>query len=366
MLTRALVAALLFSASGSLEAQSEPEAAPTPSGLEGLSVSAGAAATLRANTPLHDYYKILLRDRVLSKRGTKVDLLDPSQQFAFPDQSQDISNDTPGFLFDLATGSGTGVGDFFQTLGTRSIRGPSLNLSPFRTTGNLVARLDGKEIGATVTVDTPSLHVPNLRGKPKQSIANWLVLGVGGQGKWQHGIPDAVNAGAAVATFRGFLGTAWGWRPSRSRSMPFTIETLLKKYPTFESMKKRREDLYTSDPTQLESIMDSIVVNISGLSAPPSGQAEYEGAVRRAFDAERKSYALAPTSAIWIESNGAYQFTGTTSLRFQRNVAVSYTLWWDTGSTSRSMLQFRYENGPPVGSTAAGIDRVLATIGLNF
>jgi len=286
-----------------------PKASASPSGIEGLQVTLSALATLRRPSTVSFYNKFSYKDTLLNEHGTKITNLDPTHQFVFDNVDQHLGNDTNGLIFDLATGQGEAKGNLFKLLKISSLRGPEINLKPFRFAGQLSGRLDSKDIALNFGLEAPaqSLPIKTKRG----SISNWLILGAGGLSSWQHDIPDAKNQVSGVLTFRSFVGVARDWKPSRSRSMPFSLDDFLHDYPTLVAAKTHYNALLAADATaDLPNLEDTMVLAVVNPPIPPQNQADYLREVPKAFEAMRKQYAKAPSWALWVEDSGWYMLTG--------------------------------------------------------
>ena len=373
---------------------STPLSSPPPL-IEGLRAAAGVSVNFRASLGTSSYYSLIYKDRTLTDRGTKINYLDTTHQFVIPDETpklpngattprvldtKDLPDETQSFLFNLATGSVQGSGNFFNALGINSFLAPRLNLGLFRTTGGISGSLDGREILVSLGVETPSLHLSQLKPRGQRVTrrqrslasvpANWLNFGLAGRQQFQHGFAGAKDQLSGLITYRGFIGNSFRWRPSNTRTLPFTLEEFKAKYGTLKMAQERRIELSAAQnahPTnKFPNLVDALVASLATNEAEVT-EANYSEKVNQRYAALKAGYLLEPTWALWVESNGQYDFTGNAQGdRFKNNLATVATYAWDTGRGARSQIQLRYENGYPTGGSRDKVDRFVASFGLNF
>ena len=356
-----------------------------PSILEGLQIQSGLTFQLRQPVGTVGYYKVSYKDQLVSQHGTASTTLDATHQFTFdknagPNQTKAIptDTDTPRFQLDLATGKGDLTGSLFNALGVNSFLAPRLNLGPFRTAGRLSGRFDGKEIDYALSIESPTVHPLRYAGIPRSAnIANWLVVGFGGEQQYQHSLPNAVNQVTAQLTYRSFIGKATRWRPSKTRSVPFTIDEIIDAYKDPKELKDQADVISARGDQAPRTLAEDFIFQnarefirtvtgniVPGASTTPAG---YKAYLLDAYERYSKGYLMEPTYGVWIENTGQYNFTGTAQGdRFKYALAVVLTYWRDFGPKARSQFQLRYESGYDYGNQQVRYDRVLASVGLNF
>lgn len=360
-----------------------------PSLLEGLQIQSGLTFRLRQPVGTIGYYKIVYKDQMLGQHGEATNRLDATHQFTFskPDEAKPVTTtdaaDTPRFLLDLTSGKGDLSGALFNALGVNSFLAPKLNLGPFRTAGQLSGRFDGREIDYALSIESPTVHPLSYAGIPhKANIANWLVVGFGGEQQYQHGLPNAVNQVTAQLTYRSFIGKATRWRPSKTRTVPFSAADITSAYKTKEALAAQGDVLAARGDQAPRTLAEDFILQLSaeftpptlpGGHPPPPGKfdpgtpAGYRAYVQDAYERYSAGYLTEPTYGVWLENTGQYKFTGDPQGdRFKYALAVVLSYWRDFGPKARSQFQLRYESGYDYGSQQERFDRVLLTAGLNF
>jgi hypothetical protein len=359
-----------------------------PSILEGLQIQSGLSLRMRQPVGTIGYYNVTYKDQMITQHGKSFQNLDATHQFTFdkatetkPNASPTDATDTPRFLLDLTSGKGDLTGSLFNALGVNSFLAPRLDLGPFRMAGRLSGRFDGREINYALSVETPTIKPLRYAGIPRSAnIANWLVVGFGGEQQYQHNIPNAVNQITAQLTYRSFIGKATRWRPSKTRSVPFTLDDLNKAYHEKTNLIHEAFVITERGKNAPRTAVDDFIVQmaselglITGNGPPPTGgddtstPAGYTSYLQKAYTGFSNGYLTEPTYGVWVENTGQYKFTGDAQGdRFKYALALVLSYWRDFGSKARSQFQLRYESGYDYGNQQERYDRVLMSVGLNF
>lgn len=96
-------------------------------------------------------------------------------------------------------------------------------------------------------------------------------------------------------------------------------------------------------------------------------EADFNTWLSRTITIALPSYTLQPKYAAWLETEGWYNFAGKTSGQRARGiVAPTVTYYFALNGKSRSDIQVRYETGFDYAAPTTRVNRVIATLGLDF
>jgi hypothetical protein len=354
----AAIAAVLVLALQGAAAQAP---APAPSKFAGVELVVGLTQGFRPSFS-KEYHRFSYKGQQLAEGGKKPTALDATGLFSLP-VAPTLGGGVPGVTADIYEGTGKLTGDLFDAINLHELAVPKVDLGRYFYGASRVAgAFDGSSFNAAAGVEAFPLHLTQLGLNKKLDTANWLVPGVLVSQAWERG-QDAETSG--IATYRMFVGRAFGWSRSAADPTPFDIDEFVKKHPDFASFEKFYREIQGRPLNAAKSVEEDFVVNQFGrVSADP---AHFETLLRGAFQRGIQNYHLQPTHAFWLESKGWYTFSGPSQgPRWKPLVALVVTVWGDFGAKARSQFQIRYENGFDRADPKTRQNRLLVTLGLNF
>lgn len=337
-----------------------PQPAPVLQLWNGLSVKAGLSYGFDAHDK-HGYYSVTYRGNPIASNGKETVAADASGKFAI-DKADKTSSTAPGFQMDVFSSPGKLTGDLFDLLNVHEFGFKPVQLGPdWRGQSELAGDLDFHQLSGAIGIEHMPLHLQDIglipTDKPN-SLANWLLPGLMVSG--QKG-----GSETAIVTYRAFLGKSEGWKPSRSKQVPFEVDALLGKYPTFDDLSAAVRGLPASNShTMQENFMIFEAHSGQWNKVPAPAYAE---TIRKDYKAYTDPYLKEPSWAYWLEGKGWWTVSGDPQgPAFKPLTAAVLTFWSDSGQHSRSQLQFRYEYGYDRADPKTKLNRGLVTVGLNF
>jgi hypothetical protein len=196
---------LLFGALNVL-AQADP-AAQNPAPVNTFELDAGYAIAIDGDQKDDTFYRVVYAGKMIKEAGTPFKFaegLDLAEEVA-----PEASGDRPQLAFNLVGGAAALGGTLIEADGAKPLQLRGLEKLDLRGTALITAKTAGGPIQVAAGLETPPFRIP---GASAHNYTNWLVFGA----DVLHREQTDTNADDdfALATYRAFLGKAFGWRKS--------------------------------------------------------------------------------------------------------------------------------------------------------
>ena len=370
------LAALSLTFAASAFAQGAAGEERLPLGLDKLEIEGGYKADYVAGRKSEGWHRLTYRGKPVSERGTPLPFTETVLLDA-PKADLKVADDTD-LVLRFEDGTLGLAGGLFDMSGVQPIS--FTGLGDFKLRGTAFAAADNsfKQVQFGAGVQTAPQRIPGLAGR---EVANWIVLGINAQRR--DSTDAAADSNFAAATYRAFVGKAFGWRtPER---------------PQIEALAKRLSDAYLRDaPTMADALAKKAQIDKDEKSS--AEQRRFARAVTAARLAIRsrlretnrtemddkemdalwaaaardfelgavEAIALRPTVSVYAELSGWYEFRGgDTSSRSKSLFTLSADYWFMPGRDD-VFLRMRYENGHERGAPDTRKNQLLASIALRF
>jgi hypothetical protein len=350
-----LTIALIASALGTGAFGDEPNVQPAGGDKSlGLQVQLGGTLQLSGERKADSFHRIIFKGEMLSSKGEKAKHTDPSHQFfnSGDAEKSDHDTDTNDLFLDFVRGSGSIKNDLLNGYGIDKIPLPRLLGPKFRSILRGGANLDGSRASLAFGYETEASHpIPN-----RLADSNWLVPGVNAEQRWTKGSkPTTVG----TLTYRLFFGSST-WEKN-ALPAPFLFEEVLKLAPTVNDLLKFNDEKPATDNRDLREFL----IDQAGSDAYREGMENYRAVIKSAYDDSALAYRLGLANALWVESDGWWDFVGEDHPRAKTFFAVVWSVLNNVSSRGVTNLQVRYETGFDRNDPNR-INRVIGTLGFVF
>ena len=218
----------------------------------------------------------------------------------------------------------------------------------------------GNQVQIAVGLETPALHVPVLS---TGGVTHWLVIGVNAQ---RQDMTDAESGDDdfGLATFRVFLGKAFGWRKSANvAETALRLEAqLLEQAPTYsagQELASRLESIQPSQRTQFQQLLLDTIHDVE------PGE-NWGTAVREIAVGTADAITDQPTLALYGECSGWHVFSGALAGTRTRALATVTADQWPFVGRDDIFLRLRYEVGYERAVPQVRLNQLLASVSLRF
>lgn len=220
-------------------------------------------------------------------------------------------------------------GTIFDALGLRDFRVPALR--NVRLVGGLAGRFGADQrLSLGFGLESAPIHPLGVG-----SIPNYAMVGVLGEARYQDA-SEGGNQDAVSATYRVFAGVSGGNVLTRERSLErdALIERVEAGAFPFENWAREAQKNRNAE------VRAMFALALADYGADPDHARENLLRVVRAYYVPNQ-----PSTALWLEGEGAYRLDGTSDERWRTTYALTAN-WWPAPETPDHLrVQFRYENG---------------------
>jgi hypothetical protein len=349
------VAALALVASGA----SAQAGLQNPAPVRAITIDGGYAFRFDSAGENEGYYRLAYKGKPVRekgtpfKRATSLDLVAPKLTKA--------GGDVPTLAFRYEHDAASAGGGLLEALGAKEL--PLSGLSSLGLRGVAQMGADSKldHIQAAVGLETPPVRVP---GFAQTGASNWLVIGINAERREATDSTPDVNL--ALATFRGFLGKAFGWRKSAdvNQTAAKLVKDILELAPTHKDAVALSQRIQDSIPvvTDRTPVQRLIIV----LATEVETDAAWTTGVRDLAFGHADAITDQPTAAIYTEWSGWLDLASDpTSGRF-RSLFTATVDYWFLHARDDVLLSLRYELGYERATPQAKKNQFLVTIGLRL
>ncbi|MFN0180532.1 MAG: hypothetical protein ACKVZ0_17160 [Gemmatimonadales bacterium] len=339
----------------SVAAQADNQS-PTPS--RAISIDGGYAIQLGTGGPDKGFYRVVWEGRSLREHGVPfkyaraLDLLAPALDRA--------GGDVPAIAFRYENDRASANGGLLEALGASELPLPGLSQLGLRGVARIGADADFKQITGAVGLETPPVRLPGLANS---GVSNWLVFGINAERR------EATDSGpadgnVALATFRGFVGKALGWRKSADvgRTAGKLVRDLLELAPTRAAAITLRARIDSIPANQRTSLQQTL---LDGIPEAASDEDWVRTVEEMAFG-EADAITDQPTAALYAEGSGWVDFgSDPAGGRFKSLLTASLDYWF-LPTRDDVLLRLRYEFGYERAEPGIKKNRLLVTIGVRL
>jgi hypothetical protein len=372
----AVLAALSLAIGSAALAQGAAKEERLPLGFDKLEIEGGYKADYVEGRKSEGWYRLTYKGKPVAERGTSLPFTETVLLDA-PKADLKVSDDTD-LVLRFEDGTLGLAGGLFDMSGVRPISFTGLEGLNLRGTAFVAADNSFKQVQFGAGLQTEPMRVPGLAGR---EVANWIVLGVNAQRR------DSTDAAAdnsfAAATYRAFVGKAFGWRTPAKQQIEALARRLADAYlrdaPTMTEAlaKKTQIDNDKNSGTEQRRFARAVTaarleIRRKLLDTKRTEMSEEEmtaiwtSAAREFEEGAIEAISLRPTVAVYAELSGWYEFRGGgTSSRSKSLFTLSADYWFLPGRDD-VFLRVRYENGHERGAPDMRKNQLLTSVALRF
>ena len=340
--------------------------------VDGFIIDLGYNGDLSSGHKNATFYQVSYKGKMLSQHGTAPNPTDITNAFQTPNAQQAASGDTNAYSVVLKQGVAKLSGGYFDALGNQASTIPLGFLRNFRGDARLSGTTDGKTVNTAVGLESLPLHPLQWIGANRNRTAtDWLLVGI--DGERQSGSPDASNAtpltqNAALATYRTFIGKAFGWHAARTNTI--TQADVLKEAKTLAAARKlpyvqnaSPQGAVQREVVELLAPFNPVTSPIKDTDPQATDEVWWKTAVVEDVSAYNRANGDTPTNAVYFESSGWYTLSGNPQgSKAKAMFGLSFQHWISDTPNQQSTLEVRYEDGYDRAAPTLRIDRFLVTI----
>ena len=351
--------------------------------VQGLQVNLGYQGEVKGDNKNSFYYQIKYKGQSLGEHGTAPKQTDITRQFSVP--GTDATSDANNFSLNIQQAAGTLKTGTFDGLGIQPIKFAIPALSSLRGSAQASGTLDGKTVNTSVGMETyPILPLDQINRSSGANITNWLMFGLNGEHQSNTAAPSAnqsmgmvsnVNQNVGLATYRAFIGKAFGWSYRAPNQPLVALTKVLERADTVVAARKLlgtagQGQLNQNDPVDQQvafTVLRGDVVSVSDADPEATNKVFWQDKVQRQLVSYAKGYFQEPSDALWLESSGWYTLSGNPQGSKAKGIyAITLTHWFNSNDQTRPQIQLRYENGFDRAAPTVRENRFIATIGAAF
>jgi hypothetical protein len=309
--------------------------AQNPAPVAVIDFSGGYRADFEADSASESYFRFSYNGRLIREKGTPLKQA-RSLDLAAPVDSAG-AGDRPQLEFRLEGGTSDVGGGLFDAAGAQPLALRGIEALNLRGTARVAGDLDGDRIQMSLGVETPPFRVPGFAGT---EWSNWFVLGAAGHR--QEGSGEDGSLG--LATYRGFVGKAFGWRKSADPSelAAHLYDLMRAEAPTYDSAGPVIARLRAIPANQRTNLQQLLLDAYDDTGA----DGDWLATLRDISFGEADARTDQPTLAFYAESSGWYsvfgEFEGDSEFR---NLLTATLDYWFLPSSDDVLLRTRYEYG---------------------
>jgi hypothetical protein len=221
-----------------------------------------------------------------------------------------------------------------------------------------------KQVNVAVGLETPPQHLGVLS---RAGISHWAVVGLGVQHREQTDAAEG-DKNFVAATYRLFLGKAFGWRRKASVDMLAARigDAYLREAPTLAIAEGVDKNLAEMKAKKVKLTRFQEAFRDAYDDAKGKAPEEWEGLARKAARGAAEAISEQPTVAVYAEVSGWYEMRGADDTARSRALFTLTTDYWFLPSRDDVFLRLRYENGYERGNPQARKNQILASVALRF
>lgn len=271
------------------------------------------------------YYRLEYRKAVLSRQAAPF----PETPVGDAPKPRNVSQRGDEFTVLLERDRTKLDGTIFDALGLRDLRIPALR--NVRLVGALAGRLgESQRMALGFGLETAPLHPLGMG-----PVANYAMLGILAETRYRDA-SEGGNEDAASATYRAFAGVTGGRVLTRERAARRDALMAQVEAGAFPAERWAQEARRNKDP----EVRAILALAIADFGDDTTDADRHLADVVRAYFVPNQ-----PTSALWLEGEGAYRLDRADEPRFRDTYALTVN-WWPAPETpDRLRVQLRYENG---------------------
>lgn len=357
MKSRLLVSSLLLLL-GALNGlgQANP-AAQNPAPVNTFELDAGWAITADGDEEDDTFYRVVYAGKLLTEDGT------PFKFASGLDLAEEVSPEAAGDRPDLALkliGGGAALGGtLIEADGAKPLQLRGLEKFDLRGTALITAKTEGGPIQIAAGLETPPFRIP---GASARNYTNWLVFGANVLHREQ--TDTTADDNFALATYRAFLGKAFGWHKSADvgDTAKELEKTLLEQAPTLaeaEAVAVKIRQIPANQRTRIQTrFLAALTENGDDAAKWPATVNQFALGVADAVTDQQ-------TFAFYAESTGWFAFDGEDKGELKNLLTVTLD-YWPLVKRDDVLLRLRYENGHQRALPDENLNQLLLCATLRF
>lgn len=329
-----------------------------PAAIGSLSADAGYAVPFGSGSGTEAYYRIVYDGRLVRERGTpfkrasSLDLLAPALQSA--------AGDVPQISLRYENSQAFAGGGLLSALGAKELPLGGLGRLGIRGTAQAGADIKLEHVVAAIGLESPPVRIPGLgRG----GFSNWVVIGLNGERR-EATDSGGKNVNVGLATFRSFVGKAFGWRKSAEVAVTARkiVHDVLELAPT-RAAALALEARLDSIPAARRTVLQQTLLDLIPEAATDD---EWAAKVREMANGQADAITDQPTLAVYTEWSGWVDLAGhPTGGRFQSLFTASLDYWF-LRTRDDVLLRLRYELGHERADPTVRKNQLLISLGLRL
>ncbi len=331
---------LLCGASTASAAQSRQDSvarAQNPAAINAIEIDAGYKFDYRAVGKNEGYYRVAYKGKLVRAAGTPfkfasgLDITEPTPAVGTGDRNK----------VELRYEHGTGElgGGLFEALGVEPLRLRGIERLHLRGTAFVGGDSDLESLQFAIGLESAPVRLPGIG---RLGASNWLVIAV--QANRTESIDaDASDLNSGVATYRAFLGRAFGW--AKSADVGQTANKLsaeiLRQAPTIITAKELAIKVGAIPAAQRSPIQQLL------LDAIPEAErnGDWKSTVQELAYGHADAVTDQPMFALYVENSGWYGFANGATEDKVRNLLLATVDYWPLPKRDDVALRLRYEKG---------------------
>jgi hypothetical protein len=356
MSRRLLIAVSLLLVALSAFAQDATTGAQNPAPVNTFELDAGYAFAVDGNKDDDTFYRVVYLGKLLTKNGTPFKFAE-GLDLAAPVLTQ-ATGDRPELALRLVGGGAALGGTLIEADGAKPLKLRGLDRFDLRGTALVTAKSAGGPIQIAAGLETPPFRIPNAS---KRQYTNWLVFGANVLHREQ--TDTNADQNFALATYRAFLGKAFGWHKSADvgETAKKLEKILLEQAPTLAKAKEvvaKIEKIGANERTTIQALLVDAV-------GDTDNEAKWAAQINAFALGTAEAVTDQQTFAFYAESTGWFAFDGDDEGEFKNLLTVALD-YWPLVASDDVFLRLRYENGYQRALPDAKLNQILLSATLRF
>jgi len=348
-------AAALVLLAGGVSAQAGNQ---NPAPVRTFSIDGGYAFRFDSAAKNQGFYRVAYKGKPVREYGTpfkhasSLDLVSPKLTKA--------AGDVPELAFRYEHDAASAEGGLLEALGAKQLPLPGLSSLGLRGVAQLGSDSKLEHIQAAVGLETPPVRVP---GFATGGFSNWLVFGVNAERR--EATDSAPDVNLALATFRGFVGKAFGWRKSAdvNETAAKLVKDILELAPDKAAGVALAKQILDSIPADGRTTIQGLLIDLASEAETDSA---WVTTVRELAFGHADAITDQPTLAFYTEWSGWVDLASNPKDKRFRSLFTVSLDYWPLEARDDVLLVLRYELGYERATPQAKKDQLLVTVGLRF
>jgi hypothetical protein len=349
-----------------ISTRSELSSMKSAEGGPEIKVDAGYSFKFGSNRKSEPYYRVQVRGKELTKRGTEPTAMNVTGQPETLDTSAPSSNqstgDTSDYSLRFENNSLNSSGSLFDIIGVRDKLFGAENgfLKNLRGVAQLNGNSQTDQYNLALGLEAPPIHPLKLLGLNKRrAYTNYLIPGIVGEKQVRAGSGE--NKNSIVGTYRGFIGLGRHWVPDED--LKALIADTIELAPNYA----RAVEIAAAPPAGniATGAEDRVRGFLAYYQGGPLSDPEWEKAISNYVEINSESHRH-PTQAFWLESAGWYRAQDGIGPNFGNLTAATATYWLNPSEGGTKWLRLRYEAGRDRAAPTERKNMIALSLGMEF